>query len=81
MFQSLSLGLFRSDYLMQQPDANRIKQVEFNTVAASFGAITSNFPTMYRYRHLFDVAYGRRPCFRGIIQKSIVFGKKIKYVC
>ncbi|XP_038218315.1 glutathione synthetase-like isoform X2 [Zerene cesonia] len=47
--QSLSLGLFRSDYLMQQPDSNRIKQVEFNTVAASFGAITSNLPTMYRY--------------------------------
>ncbi|CAG4939195.1 unnamed protein product [Colias eurytheme] len=47
--QSLSLGLFRSDYLMQQPDSNRIKQVEFNTVAASFGAITSNLPAMYRY--------------------------------
>ncbi|XP_045505137.1 glutathione synthetase-like isoform X4 [Colias croceus] len=46
---SLSLGLFRSDYLMQQPDSNRIKQVEFNTVAASFGAITSNLPAMYRY--------------------------------
>ncbi|XP_047506361.1 glutathione synthetase-like isoform X2 [Pieris napi] len=47
--QSLSLGLFRSDYLMQQPDSNRIKQVEFNTVAASFGAITSYLPTMFRY--------------------------------
>ncbi|XP_022125481.2 glutathione synthetase isoform X2 [Pieris rapae] len=47
--QSLSLGLFRSDYLMQQPDSNRIKQVEFNTVAASFGAITSYLPSMFRY--------------------------------
>lgn len=47
--QSLSLGLFRSDYLMQCPENNCIKQVEFNTVAASFGAITSYLPTMSRY--------------------------------
>lgn len=51
IFQSLSLGLFRSDYLMQKPDCNKIKQVEFNTVAASFGAMTSNLPSMFRYRH------------------------------
>ncbi|XP_073962826.1 glutathione synthetase-like isoform X2 [Choristoneura fumiferana] len=47
--QSVSLGLFRSDYLMQEPDNNKIKQVEFNTVAASFGAISSNLPAMSRY--------------------------------
>ncbi|KAM3961425.1 glutathione synthetase isoform 2-T2 [Aphomia sociella] len=47
--QSISLGLFRSDYLMHVADENRIKQVEFNTVAASFGAITSNLPAMSRY--------------------------------
>ncbi|CAH0717699.1 unnamed protein product, partial [Brenthis ino] len=47
--QSLSLGLFRSDYLMQNPDGNKIKQVEFNTVASSFGAMTSNLPAMFRY--------------------------------
>lgn len=52
IFQSLSLGLFRSDYLMQCTENNSIKQVEFNTVAASFGAITSYLPTMSRYRHL-----------------------------
>ncbi|XP_053617984.1 glutathione synthetase-like isoform X2 [Plodia interpunctella] len=46
--QSLSLGLFRSDYLMQR-DGNKIKQVEFNTIASSFGAITSNLPSMFRY--------------------------------
>ncbi|XP_041976771.1 glutathione synthetase-like isoform X3 [Aricia agestis] len=46
---SLSLGLFRSDYLMHVGDGNKIKQVEFNTVAASFGALTSNLPAMYRY--------------------------------
>ncbi|XP_061724242.1 glutathione synthetase-like isoform X2 [Cydia pomonella] len=47
--QTLSLGLFRSDYLMQQPDCNKIKQVEFNTIASSFGAISSNLPAMNRY--------------------------------
>ncbi|CAG5030689.1 unnamed protein product [Parnassius apollo] len=47
--QSISLGLFRSDYLMQCTEANRIKQVEFNTIAASFGAMTSNLPAMFRY--------------------------------
>ncbi|XP_026483270.1 glutathione synthetase-like isoform X2 [Vanessa tameamea] len=47
--QSLSLGLFRSDYLLQYPEGNKIKQVEFNTVASSFGAISSNLPDMSRY--------------------------------
>ncbi|XP_063388103.1 glutathione synthetase-like isoform X4 [Cydia fagiglandana] len=47
--ETLSLGLFRSDYLMQQPDGNKIKQVEFNTIASSFGAISSNLPAMNRY--------------------------------
>lgn len=51
-FQSLTLGLFRSDYLMQAGEANNIKQVEFNTIASSFGAVTSNLPTMARYRRL-----------------------------
>ncbi|XP_026332661.1 glutathione synthetase-like isoform X3 [Hyposmocoma kahamanoa] len=46
---SYSLGLFRSDYLMQLRDQNRIKQVEFNTIASSFGGITSFLPTMNRY--------------------------------
>ncbi|XP_050356356.1 glutathione synthetase-like isoform X3 [Nymphalis io] len=47
--ESLSLGLFRSDYLMQYPEGNKIKQVEFNTVASSFGAISSTLPDMSRY--------------------------------
>uniref|UniRef100_A0A2A4J2G3 Glutathione synthetase n=1 Tax=Heliothis virescens TaxID=7102 RepID=A0A2A4J2G3_HELVI len=47
--QSISLGLFRSDYLMHNEESNKIKQVEFNTVASSFGAMTSYLPTMSRY--------------------------------
>ncbi|XP_034826370.1 glutathione synthetase-like isoform X2 [Maniola hyperantus] len=49
MAQTLSLGLFRSDYLMQNPDGNSIKQVEFNTVASSFGAIAAHLPDMTCY--------------------------------
>ncbi|XP_045762353.1 glutathione synthetase-like isoform X2 [Maniola jurtina] len=49
MAQNLSLGLFRSDYLMQNPDGNSIKQVEFNTVASSFGALAAYLPDMTRY--------------------------------
>lgn len=52
VLQSITLGLFRSDYLMQCTEANRIKQVEFNTIASSFGAISSNLPAMSRYRHV-----------------------------
>ncbi|KAG7300729.1 hypothetical protein JYU34_015055 [Plutella xylostella] len=47
--QSVTLGLFRSDYLMHGPDNNKLKQVEFNTIASSFGAITSHLPTLNRY--------------------------------
>lgn len=36
---------------MQQPK-NKIIQVEFNTVASSFGAITTHLPAMSRYRQL-----------------------------
>ncbi|KAJ2940815.1 hypothetical protein O0L34_g10064 [Tuta absoluta] len=49
LLQPLSLGLFRSDYLMHEGDCNRIKQVEFNTVASSFGAIANKLPAMSRY--------------------------------
>ncbi|GBP55936.1 Glutathione synthetase [Eumeta japonica] len=46
--KSVGLGLFRSDYLLQAT-SNRIKQVELNTIAASFGAVTSMLPDMTRY--------------------------------
>ncbi|XP_012350209.2 LOW QUALITY PROTEIN: glutathione synthetase [Apis florea] len=36
--QSLSLGLFRSDYMLHE---NQIKQVELNTIASSFGGIVT----------------------------------------
>ncbi|XP_061935933.1 glutathione synthetase isoform X2 [Apis cerana] len=36
--QTLSLGLFRSDYMLHE---NQIKQVELNTIASSFGGIVT----------------------------------------
>ncbi|KAK2630255.1 hypothetical protein QTJ16_001075 [Diplocarpon rosae] len=50
--QNLSLGLFRSDYLVHQRIADlapMIKQVEFNTIAASFGGLSSQTSKMHKY--------------------------------
>ena len=43
--QPLSLGLFRSDYMVHQdsstnPPSLQAKQVEFNTIASSFGGLS-----------------------------------------
>lgn len=43
--QSLSLGLFRSDYMVHKDLETKssvpiIKQVEFNTIASSFGGLS-----------------------------------------
>jgi glutathione synthase len=43
--KSTSLGLFRSDYMVHQdslanPPILQAKQVEFNTIAASFGGLS-----------------------------------------
>ncbi|KAH9960349.1 glutathione synthase [Lactifluus volemus] len=48
----LHLGLFRSDYLLHQPAANdpiALKQVEFNTISASFGGLSQKVAEMHRY--------------------------------
>jgi hypothetical protein len=64
----LHLGLFRSDYLLHQPtpdDSILLKQVEFNTIASSFGSLSPRVAGMHRcvapmpfgyhaYNHLFS---------------------------
>ncbi|KAH9987263.1 hypothetical protein BJV77DRAFT_1061641 [Russula vinacea] len=48
----LHLGLFRSDYLLHQPtidDPISLKQVEFNTIASSFGPLSQRVAGMHRY--------------------------------
>ncbi|KAI0265685.1 glutathione synthase [Gloeopeniophorella convolvens] len=48
----LHLGLFRSDYLLHQPnpeDPIELKQVEFNTISSSFGALSQQVTGLHRY--------------------------------
>lgn len=52
--QPLSLGLFRSDYMVHRDDSTRpptlqAKQVEFNTIAASFGGLSYHTSQLHNY--------------------------------
>ncbi|KAK0646042.1 hypothetical protein B0T16DRAFT_152223 [Cercophora newfieldiana] len=48
--QNLSLGLFRSDYMVHHDsDGLQIKQVEFNTIASSFGGLSSQTSSLHRH--------------------------------
>ncbi|KAI1146595.1 hypothetical protein F4825DRAFT_456334 [Nemania diffusa] len=50
--QHKSLGLFRSDYMVHQDgtgSAPQIKQVEFNTIASSFGGLSSQTSELHKY--------------------------------
>ena len=56
ILQSLSLGLFRSDYMVHVDAAEpqpSIKQVEFNTIASSFGGLSSKVSGLHK--HLFSI--------------------------
>lgn len=61
MKQPLSLGIFRSDYMLNdvggQPE---IKQIEFNTVSISFGGLSTKVGELQRYlneRGAYDADY------------------------
>ncbi|KAF2446415.1 glutathione synthase [Karstenula rhodostoma CBS 690.94] len=52
--QDLSLGLFRSDYMVHTDQtspssSSGLKQVEFNTIASSFGGLSSQISRLHRY--------------------------------
>jgi glutathione synthase len=52
--QDISLGLFRSDYMVhedpsQTNPAPGLKQVEFNTIASSFGGLSSQVSALHKY--------------------------------
>ncbi|KAH9480659.1 Glutathione synthetase [Psilocybe cubensis] len=49
--QPLHLGLFRSDYLLHAPSDQplSIKQVEFNTISVSFGALSQRVSELHRF--------------------------------
>ena len=48
--QSIVLGLNRSDYMLDQQEgaAMALKQIEINTMAASFGGLASHTPDLHR---------------------------------
>ncbi|XP_055844624.1 glutathione synthetase-like isoform X2 [Episyrphus balteatus] len=46
---TISLGLFRSDYLAHCYEGNDIKQVEFNTIASSFGGISTHMTPLQSF--------------------------------
>ncbi|KAK6463415.1 glutathione synthetase [Scheffersomyces coipomensis] len=59
LLQPLSLGLFRSDYMVHQ-DTNEIKQIEFNTVSVSFGGLSTKIGQLHNYLNksgLYDSSY------------------------
>jgi glutathione synthase len=49
----LQLGLFRSDYLLHAPagssSAPRLRQVEFNTISSSFGALSGHVSALHAH--------------------------------
>ena len=47
--QPLQLGLFRSDYLLQIGEQLSFRQVEFNTIASSFGGLSSQTSQLHKY--------------------------------
>lgn len=46
--QPLSLGLFRSDYFINQ-ETQEIKQIEFNTVSVSFGGLSTKIGQLHNH--------------------------------
>ena len=52
--KDLSLGLFRSDYMVHKEPSDpaakpTIRQVEFNTIASSFGGLACKVSSLHRY--------------------------------
>lgn len=50
----MHLGIFRSDYLLHAPEASNadtplaLKQVEFNTISSSFGALSERTSGLHK---------------------------------
>ena len=69
--QSLSLGLFRSDYMLHAPNSTEppsLKQVEFNTISSSFGGLAELVTALHTHLATFPtpsnpLAYPKHPLF------------------
>ena len=58
--QNLSLGLFRSDYMIhtnpsESSPTSEIKQVEFNTISSSFGGLSSAITDLHQYALIYSI--------------------------
>ncbi|KAI0362179.1 glutathione synthase [Trametes cingulata] len=65
--QPRHLGLFRSDYLLHQPERGQppeLKQVEFNTISSSFGALSQNIARLHRHLLATTEYYNTSPILR-----------------
>uniref|UniRef100_A0A7N6A8C0 Glutathione synthetase n=1 Tax=Anabas testudineus TaxID=64144 RepID=A0A7N6A8C0_ANATE len=71
--QSIVLGLNRSDYMLDQREdgSSSLKQIEINTIAASFGGLSSRTPDVHR--HVLKVA-GRLEESQRILDNNPAFG-------
>ncbi|KAM4563030.1 glutathione synthetase isoform 1-T3 [Odontesthes bonariensis] len=71
--QSVVLGLNRSDYMLDQgeDETSSLKQIEINTIAASFGGLSSRTPDLHR--HILKVA-GRLEESRRILDNKPAAG-------
>ena len=52
-FKPMSLGIFRSDYMVHKNPSEseirpQIKQVEFNTIASSFGGLAAKVSGLHK---------------------------------
>lgn len=59
--QPLQLGLFRSDYLLHAPgngEPMSLRQVEFNTISSSFGALSERAADLHEYLYKSTQYYG-----------------------
>ncbi|EQK99634.1 hypothetical protein G6O67_006840 [Ophiocordyceps sinensis] len=68
--QPLSLGLFRSDYMVHQdssvsPPTLQVKQVEFNTIAASFGGLSFYTSLLHKYLATTEYPFLKQPLTPG----------------
>lgn len=78
--QPLSLGLFRSDYMLHTPnsaDAPSLKQVEFNTISSSFGGLSKAVTALHTHLATFPtpsspLAYPPHPLFNTAAPNSSI---------
>jgi glutathione synthase len=61
--QTISLGLIRSDYMVHKKpgDSRSLLQVEINTIASSFGSLSTKIAEMHRTFAAMEGDYSRAP--------------------